>query len=276
MPASLEVPLCCPKSILSPKGGSETPKGHPAEQGPGPRCPRRSQGAGVGDEHPAVPSAQGSPGLPAPQTGGIRGCGKCVATETDAEPLVGTKAQGTPGETRCPWAGRMLPMGSRRCHQLHRDLVPPLPGARVRGHVRDDQSIPAAYRGCRHRGASLAREPELPQLQKPPCLQPWCPQILAANIPQGSCKVLMGGGEQGWPHEKAGIWGLYWVYPSPTASGWGCSSPFSLSFIINHTFGLPISFPKAFKSASKLPSDPSLCLSNQGASGRERNYSLLI
>lgn len=56
----------------------------------------------------------------------------------------------------------------------------------------------------------------------------------------------------------------------------GCSSPFSLSFIINHTFGLPISFPKAFKSASKLPSDPSLCLSNQGASGRERNYSLLI
>lgn len=37
----------------------------------------------------------------------------------------------------------------------------PLPGACVRGHVRDGQSIPAAYRGCNRGGASLAKEPEL-------------------------------------------------------------------------------------------------------------------
>ena len=138
-------------------------------RGTSPRSSHPSQGCWGGRWMPICSQHAGYPGLLVPQTrgtGGIEGCEKCVATETDAEPLTRTPAQGTLGEMWCPrrlpWAGRMLPIGLHRHHQLHGDVVLPLPGARVRRHVCDGRTVTAARRGVQPRwcltceGARLA------------------------------------------------------------------------------------------------------------------------
>lgn len=89
----------------------------------------------------------GYPLLPAPQTrgaGDTEECEKCIATETDAEPLVGTWVGGR-------WVRRGVP---RSCpgpedashrfaspSSLRTDFVLPLPGARVSGHVCNGRTV---------------------------------------------------------------------------------------------------------------------------------------
>lgn len=59
----------------------------------------------------------------------------------------------------------------------------------------------------------------------------------------------MGGGEQGWPHEKAGIWGLYWVYPSPT----GMLKPIFPFFYYKSHFWPPHLISESLQECFKTP-----------------------
>lgn len=128
---------------------------------------------------------------------------KCVATETDAEPLSGTGARGTLGEMWCPrrlpWAGRMLP------HRLAspslaawRRCPPPPRSACARTRVQWPDRPCSALGGRDRGGTSLVKEHDLPSAfwisslacqtckkkKKSPCLQLGHPLVQPPQSPQ--------------------------------------------------------------------------------------------